>query len=115
IIGREDPSDASYKKDSIKEPERICRRVSKKLIIKGLNTRIPNNWKEFLLNDENEMQLSQLILEEWKKIKERQIHVVRSVQCTSDRTTVTHRVEPSLKSSHKEVDTKIILHAINMK
>lgn len=54
-----------YNKNSIKESERRHRGDGQKLIVDGVNTRRPSDWKGFLSNDENKQQLIQLLKTVW--------------------------------------------------
>ena len=47
--------------------ERKRRGVSEKFLIKGSVTKKPSDWKQFLMNDENEKQFTNLLLTEWQK------------------------------------------------
>ena len=54
-----------YHKDSLKNQERQRRGCSQKLLLKGINTRRPADFKSFLLNPENKEQLFELIHRVW--------------------------------------------------
>ena len=54
-----------YLKDSIKTQERLKRSSSDKFIIDGPATRSPADFKLFLANEENKMQLCQLLFRVW--------------------------------------------------
>ena len=51
-----------YHPDSVRSIERHRRGSGNKLIIKGASARKPKCWKEFLLNDENKLQLIKMML-----------------------------------------------------
>lgn len=55
----------SYHEDSIKAQERLRRGCSDKFLIDGPATRKPKEFKTFLSNDENKVQLCQLLLRVW--------------------------------------------------
>ena len=55
----------SYQPDSIKTQERMRRGSSEKFIIDGPATRKPPDFKLFLANDENKLQLCQLLMKVW--------------------------------------------------
>ena len=50
-----------YKEDSVKAMEQGRRGEGEKCIIKGENTKRPREWKEFLTNEENKIQLISLL------------------------------------------------------
>ena len=51
---------------SVKSQERERRGCGEKKIIKGLNTRRPESWTEFLTNEENKKQLINVIEQTWE-------------------------------------------------
>ena len=51
---------------SVKSQERERRGCGEKKIIKGLNTRRPESWTEFLTNEENKRQLINVIEQTWE-------------------------------------------------
>ena len=55
----------SYQPDSIKSQERTRRGCSEKLIIQGIATRKPADFKKFLQNEQNKLQLCQMLLKVW--------------------------------------------------
>ena len=55
----------SYHEDSIKNHERIRRGISQKYIVDGPSTKKPTDFKLFLSNDENKIQLCKLLLHVW--------------------------------------------------
>ena len=55
----------SYHPDSIKAQERLRRGSSEKFIVDGPATRKPTDFKLFLANEQNKMQLCQLLLRVW--------------------------------------------------
>ena len=58
-------SNDSYRTDSIKAQERLCRSFSQWFIKEGPTTRKPTDFKLFLANEENKTQLCQLLLRVW--------------------------------------------------
>ena len=56
----------SYHPDSIKAQERLRRGCSEKLILEGVATRAPPDFKVFLCNEENKLQLCQMLLKVWQ-------------------------------------------------
>ena len=78
-----------YKPGSlVKAMERTRRKCVEKFISKGANTKKPANWKEFLTNDENKMQLIQVLQDEWSKVS---------------------YAEKLMKLTKEEIDRKVIL------
>lgn len=55
----------SYDPDSIKAQERMRRGSSEKFLLDGPKTRKPADFKVFLANDQNKVQLCQLLLRVW--------------------------------------------------
>ena len=55
----------SYHKDSIKSQERLRRGFSQHYVVGGPATRKPTDWKLFLANEENKLQLCRLLLRVW--------------------------------------------------
>ena len=106
--------------DSVKGPERIRRGNSTKLLLKGSETCIPLNWKQFLLNDDNKKQLIQFVLKEWsspkyaKKLEHRRIFFAAEHECflltSSDGKTTSKTIVSELCSSQEEADTRLLLH-----
>ena len=54
-----------YMPNSIKSMERERRGCSEKLIIKGVSTKKPRDWKQFLANNENKAQFINLLTKAW--------------------------------------------------
>ena len=59
----------SYHSDSIKAQERLRRGCSQRYIVEGPATRKPTDFKLFLANDDNKVQLCQLLLLVWSSKK----------------------------------------------
>ena len=55
----------SYQVDSIKALERLRRGCSEKLIVEGIASRKPEDFKVFLANEDNKLQLCQILLKVW--------------------------------------------------
>ena len=55
----------SYQVDSIKALERLRRGCSEKLIVEGIATRKPEDFKVFLANEDNKLKLCQILLKVW--------------------------------------------------
>ena len=55
----------SYHEDSIKSQERLRRGLSQHYVVGGPATRKPTDWKLFLVDEENKLQLCRLLLRVW--------------------------------------------------
>lgn len=109
----------SYMQDSIKSMERSMRGCGERRLIQGENTRRPENWKEFLSNNENKEQLSVLLLKVWcndeniLKIHNKKIITVckgKAYKLETNGGKVTALEIPSLSSTQEETDTRVILY-----
>ena len=110
----------SYMPDSVKSLERSTRGSGEKRLIQGENTRRPENWKEFLSNDDNKTQLIELLLRVWcaeenlAKIETKKIILVckgKAYELMSDDGKVTPTEITSLDSTQEETDSRVILYA----
>jgi hypothetical protein len=112
----------SYHVSSIKQLERQRRGSSQKLIIGGPSTKLPKDFSSFMHNSDNKIQLISFLLREWqshsyaKLLHNRTVYFVCEENCYSlssvDGSSVTVSIIESLKSSHEEADTRIILHSL---
>ena len=110
----------TYKQTSIKASERARRGTSESFLLKGPSTRIPKDWKAFLSNGHNKMEVMRMILSEWQtaayapRLHGRKIYFTTGSDCTclssEDGSTVTNEPQQDLCSAQEEADTKIILH-----
>ena len=110
----------SYDPLSIKALERKRRGCGKKLIIKGENTKKPQDWKQFLSNDENKQQFIRLLSRLWRqdsyapKLKDREVIVIcdgKATRLTSaDGITTTATDIESLMSTQEETDSRFVLY-----
>ncbi|KAG1681812.1 hypothetical protein GQR58_011609 [Nymphon striatum] len=108
-----------YKDDSIKSMERRSRGCGEKRIIQGENTRRPENWKEFLSNDDNKQQLIALLLKIWsspecsRKLQKKEVIAIcegKAYLLTSDGKTVEKSEILTLESDQEETDTRVVLY-----
>lgn len=109
-----------YFPDSVKSMERRRRGCGEKLVLKGEATKKPADWKSFLANDENKIQLIRLLLKVWSshqyapKLQGRQLIFIceeKAFLITSTDGKKTTKVEiPSLCSTQEETDSRIILY-----
>ena len=109
----------SYKADSIKQCERARRGQTAEFVIGGAKTKLPRDFKSFMLNSNNKRQLIKLLLREWSKYSNnlcgRTVFFVDEEACwilTSDGITVTCVSAAELCSDQEEADTRIILHCL---
>ena len=110
----------TYQEHSIKASERARRGTTETFLLKGPLTKIPKDWKGFLSNGQNKMEVMKLVLSEWQKtdyaskLKGRRIYFTTGHECTclfsEDGLTVSGDPQPDLHSVQEEADTKIILH-----
>lgn len=112
-------STGMYKKDSVKSMERSRRGCGEKRLIEGENTRRPENWKDFLTNDENKQQLVRLLLKIWssqdcaERLRDKEVLVVcegKAYSLASDGEAVTMSEVPALESDQEETDTRVVLY-----
>ena len=114
----------SYFTQSIKSIERTRRGTAKTHLIKGSSITVPRDWKGFLSNEENKMNFTRFLLDEWKKDKyasklcDKQILftcVEKCVRLTSvdGQKSLSEEVH-ELCSTQEEADTKIILHCLHV-
>ncbi|EDO31951.1 predicted protein [Nematostella vectensis] len=110
----------SYHENSIKSQERIRRGSSPKYIVDGPATRKPAEFKLFLSNDANKVQLYRLLLRVWgssvaaSRLEkcDRGILVVegKAYQCELLNGDVTTHELHELTSNQEETDTRVILY-----
>jgi hypothetical protein len=122
-VARVDFVTDGYVKNSVKEFERLRRGQSPNYIIQGPNTKVPRDWKSFLNNGANKVQLTKLLLSEWQsekyapKLQNRHVYFVCGEKCihlsSDDGQIVRNVTEQQLSSSHEEADTRMILHCIH--
>lgn len=108
-----------YLPESIKSMERERRGSSDKMIIKGLSTKRPSDWKTFLSNDKNKEQLTELLANAWsrdiyaEKIKDKTFVTISkesAYMIKSEGNTVRKSEIEDLQSSQEETDTRVILY-----
>lgn len=113
-----------YQDDSIKSVERIRRGCGEKLIVSGLKTRRPRDWKLFLQNEDNKKQLVNILLTSWKSDSSTNLlhgHEVilicegQGYQFTSDGKTTSCQEVPTLMSTQEETDSRVILYCMYAK
>ena len=114
----------TYKENSIKQMERDRRGSSStfRITAEGTRTKLPKDFKSFLLNANNKRQLISFLLSEWQKDEyARQLHgkqlmFVCEDKCYSltskDGLSISMEYVPELFSSHEEADTRLILHCL---
>ena len=114
-----------YVQDSIKSQERLRRGSSAKIILEGINTRKPADFKKFLQNDENKKQLCKFMLRIWgcpdaaRRLDGRKvILVVEGVSfqlSSSDGQSVQQEEIPGLRSNQEETDSRVVLYLLYAK
>ena len=112
----------TYRDDSIKQLERNRRGISQIFNIGGSKTKLPRDFKSFLMNGNNKRQLIRLLLDEWCNeryaglFNGRQVFFVCEEQCmclnSSDGYSVTCEIIKELCSDQEEADTRIVLHCL---
>ena len=111
--------------DSIKSQERLRRGSSAKIILEGINTRKPADFKVFLQNDDNKKQLCKFMLRIWgcpeaaRRLEGRKvILVVEGVSfqlSSSDGQSVQQEEIPGLRSNQEETDSRVVLYLLYAK
>uniref|UniRef100_UPI00359026EA uncharacterized protein isoform X1 n=2 Tax=Myxine glutinosa TaxID=7769 RepID=UPI00359026EA len=111
-----------YKAQSVKGMERERRGCGDKLIIRGPLTKKPINWKLFLMNDHNKIQLSQVLSDVWsenefasKLLQHKMVVVVEGhadMLSSDDGNTMKRTEITSLYSTQEETDTRVIIYCL---
>ena len=90
-----------------------------KRLIEGEKTRRPENWKDFLTNDEHKEQLVRLLLKIWssqdcaERLKNKEVLLIcdgKAYRLASDGEAVTVSEVPALESDQEETDTRVVLY-----
>jgi hypothetical protein len=112
----------TYKTNSIKQLERDRRGKTPTYCIAGPRTKVPRDFKSFMLNADNKTQLIRLLLSEWQTskyariLRGRHVYFVCEEKCVSltsyEGVTVTVSPVEELHSDHEEADTRIVLHCL---
>eukprot|EP00794_Sanderia_malayensis_P002105 gene2104-2390_t len=107
---------------SVKSQERERRGCGEKRIIKGVNTRRPESWTEFLTNEENKRQLINVIEQTWEgddfhsKLKNKSVILInagKASRLSSENESEVSKTEiPCLLSNQEETDTRVVLYSI---
>ena len=113
----------TYKEMSIKQAERSRRGDSAAIVIGGPKTKLPRDFKSFLLNSDNKKQFIRFLLDSWKTERyakhlfHRDVYFACEDQClllsSGDGKSVSVTAVNELFSSQEEADTQIILHALH--
>ena len=111
----------TYQPTSVKSQERLRRGCGEKILVQGIKTRRPADFKQFLLNPDNKLQLLDLLLRVWsshtasQRVHKRKVMVAvqNKVICiTSDDGSRSQESEiHSLRSDQEETDTRVVLYA----
>jgi len=112
----------TYKDLSIKSLERNRKESSSTYLIGGAKTKLPKDFKTFLLNSDNKKQFIRLLKVEWQTskyahhLRGRKVFFVSDDECvcleSHDGQEVNSSLIQSLLSSQEEADTRIILHCL---
>ena len=112
----------TYKDQSIKHAERTRRGDSQAVKIGGPKTKLPRDFKSFLLNSDNKRQFIRFILSQWttqryaSRLHHRQVYFACENDChllqSHDGVNISNTTVSDLSSSQEEADTRIILHTL---
>ncbi len=107
---------------SIESEEREKGGCGENRIIKGVNTRRPESWTEFLTNEENKRQLINVIEQTWEgddfhsKLKNKSVILInagKASRLSSENESEVSKTEiPCLLSNQEETDTRVVLYSI---
>ena len=107
----------TYQEISIKSGERSKTGYSDRIIIHSAQSKIPQNFSDFLKNGENKQRLIEIMLD---TVEKNRLKVLNLLHCTemyfsienhcSKFTLSSSEIEDSLSSNQEEADTKIALH-----
>jgi hypothetical protein len=104
-----------YIPSSVKALERKRRGYSEKLIVKGLNTKKPHDWKNFLCNEENKQQLIELMHKCWLEFVHDDCKVILIKEdeafhiCGNEGEAESI---PELRSNQEETDSRVVLYCV---
>jgi hypothetical protein len=114
------PSTDMHFPNSVKSSERVRRGCSKKLLLKGLYTRKPPDFKDFLTNGENKSQLFSLMKTVWSsnEVADRLVGKVRIIInegtafeiSSPDGKSVSSKELSELNSNQEETDYRQVLY-----
>ncbi len=106
---------------SVKSQEREKGGCGEKRIIKGVNTRWPESWTEFLTNEENKRQLINVIEQTWdgddfhSKLKNKSVILInagKASKLSSENESEVSKTEiPCLLSNQDKKDTRVVLYS----
>ena len=107
--------------NSIKDDERIKRGTSKKIIVRLMKSKLPSEFSQFRPCGKNKNRLIELLIEVIKNEREEVLEMLRSNELVLSRegeckllTHIEEKTYDQLLSTQKEVDTKIIAHAVEI-
>ena len=111
-----------YKLSSIKSDERAQRGASTKLLLKGPSTKRPTDWKQFLKNADNKIQLVHILLQVWSSgdfaarlIGRKVILIVEEKAVMLMSVDGIHTLQSEvmqLESTQEETDTRVVLYSL---
>ena len=108
----------TYRKDSLKNSERLKRGHSAKVLINSAVSKLPRNFSDFLKNGENKGRMIEIIKDEMVRQKHTFLEKLKcsEIMFSVDKVCI-HMTESStdvireLSSNQEEADTKLLLHA----
>ena len=110
----------TYRKASIKTAEKNKRGMTSKVTIKSGKSKIPRNFKAFMMNGENKSRLIDIIFDFIINNKTRCLKIVRANMIVLSRDGGCDEVTSSevrrlnrLSSNQEEADTKVVLHTLD--
>lgn len=100
-----------YSTNSVKALERKRRGITEKLLVKGVNTKKPHDWKAFLCNEENKEQLIGLMHTCWSELvqDDRRVILIKNGEAFD---IAQEENIPELKSNQEETDSRVVLYCI---
>ena len=110
-----------YHKNSVKAMERQRRGAGERLIVSSGHMKRPKDWKDFLSNDDNKVQLVKILLDTWSGpssapvLRGREVILIcegRAYKLMSTGARVTVTELESLNSNQEETDTRAVLYVL---
>ena len=111
----------TYRGQSLKNPERLKRATSSRVMVQSALSKMPRNFKDFLKNGENKSRLIELIQDVLIENKEEILEMLKYQEIMFSMDKVCKRITrtsvslvEALCSNQEEADTKLLLHAKHM-
>lgn len=99
-----------YNANSVKGLERKWRVSTEKVIVKGVNTRKPRDWKNFLCNDENKEQLISLMHTCWLELVKGDQTLIFIENGQWYDLAKNDESIPVIRSNQEETDSRVVLY-----